>query len=92
MSVVTKIELIRLQKLLGADDAIAKKFKVTRQAIQQLRLRYRIKSRYVKNPKRNKEILSLFKRGKTGYEIAKKFGLSVSRTYKLIAETRGKKK
>ncbi len=91
MAVAGKTELIRLQKSLGADEAIAKKLKVCRQAIQQLRQRYGIETRYATHPKRNKEILSLFKSGKTGIEIAKKFGISLSHAYRLIAEMRGKK-
>jgi DNA invertase Pin-like site-specific DNA recombinase len=91
MAVVSKNELIKLQKSLGTDLAIAKKFKVTRQAIQQFRQKYGIDSRYANNPQRNKEMVSLFKAGKTGREIAKKFGVSRSQTYRLIGETRGKK-
>ncbi len=92
MALMSKTELVKLQKSLGTDEKIAKKFKVTRQAIHQLRQKYGIESRYAKNPKRNKEMLSLFKAGKTGTEIAKKFGMSVSQTYRSIGEARGKKK
>lgn len=91
MALMSKTELIKLQKSLGTDEAIAKKFKRTRQAIQQLRQHYGIKSRYAKNPKRNKDMLSLFKSGKTAAEIAKIFGLSGSQTYRLIGKARGKK-
>jgi DNA-directed RNA polymerase specialized sigma subunit len=89
MALVSKLNLIRLQKSLGTDEAIAKKLNVTRQRIHQLRQKYGIKSDYAKHPKRNKEILWLFKKGKTGPEIAKKFCLSTSRICRLIAETRG---
>jgi DNA-binding NarL/FixJ family response regulator len=92
MAMVSKTELVRLQKSLGTDEAIAGKFKVTRQAIQQLRRAYGIESRYSRNPKRNKEILSLFRGGKTVIEIAKKFDLSVAHTYLLLGEARGKKR
>jgi DNA invertase Pin-like site-specific DNA recombinase len=91
MALVSKTELIKLQKTMKTDEAIAKKFEVTRQAIHQLRQKYGIESRYSKNPKRNKEMVSLFKAGKTGTEIAKKFGMSISQTYRLIAKTRRKK-
>jgi Mor family transcriptional regulator len=83
MAVISKPELSRLQKLLGKDEAIANRLRVTRQTIVKLRKKYGIQSMYARNEKRNKRILSLFNRGKTTHEIAKKFGLSVSRTYKL---------
>ena len=92
MALTSKTELIKLQKSLGTDEAIAKKFKVTRQAIHQLRQKYGIESRYSENPKRNKEMMSLYKAGKTGAEIAKKFGLSVSQSYRLIGDVKRKKK
>jgi hypothetical protein len=92
VALVSKSELIRLQKSLGKDKVIARKFKVTRQWIQMLRQKYGIESRYSINPMRNKEILSLFKEGKTATEIAKKFGISLSYVYLLIAKARRKKK
>jgi DNA invertase Pin-like site-specific DNA recombinase len=92
MAVVNKTELIKLQKSLGTDDAIAKKLKVTRQRIQQLRKLYGIDSRYAKNPKRNKQMLSLFRTGNSATEIARKFSLSVSQVYRLIDKGRRKKK
>jgi DNA invertase Pin-like site-specific DNA recombinase len=92
MAIVSKSDLIRLQKTLGTDEAIAKKFKVTRQAIHQLRNKYGIASLIAKNPERNAKILSLYKAGKTGTEIANKFGLSVAQTYRVIMLASGKKK
>lgn len=92
MAVVSKTELSKLLKKLGTDEAVAKKFKVTRQAIHQLRTKYGIESSWAKNPERNKKILSLFKAGKTGSEIAPKFGLSVAQTYRILSTNRRKKK
>jgi DNA invertase Pin-like site-specific DNA recombinase len=91
MAVASKTELTKLQKSLGTDQAIAKKFKVTRQAIHQLRAKYGIPSLLVKNPERNAKIAAMFKKGMTGTEIAKKVDLSVSQTYRLITHTSGKK-
>lgn len=91
MAVVSKRDLIRLQKSLGTDAAIAKKFKVTRQRIHQLRQKFGIKSTYAGNPKRNKEILSLFRGGKPVTGIAKEYDLSVAYTYRLVGDARGKK-
>src|SRR5271157_1762954 len=92
MALVSKIELIKLQKSLGKDKVIAKKLGVTRQAIQKLRQKYGIKSIYANNAKRNQEIYSLYTKGKPAIEVAKKFGLTVSHTWALIAGVRGRKK
>jgi DNA invertase Pin-like site-specific DNA recombinase len=86
MALVSKTELIKLQKQLGTDEAIGKKFKVTRQAIHQLRKKYGIDSRLADNPERNAKVVALYKKGTSGTEIAKKFELSVSQTYRIINE------
>ena len=85
---ISKGELIKLQKALKTDERIAKKFGITRQAVQLMRKRYGIDSRLAKNPERNKKINALYKTGKTGMEIAKKFGLSLSQTYRMINKKR----
>jgi len=72
----TKAELIKLQKTLKTDEAIAKKFDVTRQAIYQLRKKYGIASQSVDRFDRNKKIITLRKSGKSVIEVAKKFGIS----------------
>jgi DNA invertase Pin-like site-specific DNA recombinase len=84
MSRISKVELIKLQKALKTDERIAKKFKITRQAVQMMRKKYDIDSRLAKNPERNKKIKAMYKSGKTGMEIAKKLGLSMSQTYRVI--------
>ena len=91
MARISKSELIGLQKKLKTDQAIGKKYHITRQAIHQLRKKYGIDSRYAKNPQRNASVVALYKKGTTGTVIAKKMGLSVSQTYRII-NTAGKKK
>ena len=91
MARISKTELIKLQKTLKTDQAIGKKFGITRQAIHQLRKKYGIDSRYVVLPERNAKVLSLYKKGTSGTAIAKKMGLSVSQTYRIISIA-GKKK
>jgi DNA invertase Pin-like site-specific DNA recombinase len=88
---ISKVELLKLQKKLVTDQAIGKKFHVTRQAIHQLRKKYGIASNYAGNPERNKKIIALFKKGVTGTTLAEKLGLSVSQTYRII-KTAGRKK
>jgi len=84
MAKVSKSQLVALQKKLTTDEALGKKFGVTRQAIHQLRKKYGIASNYAKNPERNRKITALYKKGTSGTAIAKKFGLSVSQAYRII--------
>jgi DNA-directed RNA polymerase specialized sigma subunit len=92
MAKLSKTQLVALQKKLGTDQAIGDKVGVTRQAIHQLRNKYGIDSLIAKNAERNKQIVSLYKGGKTGTDISKKFDLSVSQTYRIISLTGKKKK
>ena len=84
MARISKSELIKLQKQLVTDEAIGKKFKVTRQAIHQLRKKYGIPSSLVGNPERNEKVVALYKKGASGTDIAKKFDMSVSQAYRII--------
>ncbi len=91
MPKISKSELVKLQKSLKTDEAIGKKFGITRQAVHQLRKKYGIPSNLAKNDERNAKILGLYKKGISGTDIAKKMGLSVSQTYRVI-NTADKKK
>jgi hypothetical protein len=81
---ISKSELIKLQKQLGTDDAIGKKFGITRQAVHQLRKQYGIDSSIADNPERNAKIIAQYQKGVSGTDLAKKNGLSVSQTYRII--------
>jgi DNA invertase Pin-like site-specific DNA recombinase len=39
-----------------------------------------------KNPERNKKMRAMYKSGHTGTEIARKIGLSLSQTYRMIGQ------
>jgi DNA invertase Pin-like site-specific DNA recombinase len=91
MAKVSKSELIKLYKTLKSDEVIGKKFGVTRQAIHQLRKKYGIESKYTLNPERNDKIIELYKKGSSGTALAKKLGLSVSQTYRIINASEKKK-
>ena len=91
MARISKAELTRLQKTLKTDEAIGRKLGITRQAVHQWRKKYDIESRWSDNPARNKKMVSLYKAGKTGNQIADKFGLSLSQTYRLIGKGRKKR-
>ena len=91
MVTINKVKLVHLQKQLGTDEAIGSKLGVTRQAVQQMRKRFGIESRWASNPQRNKKIRTMSKAGKSGAEIARKFGLSKSRVYRVIEMSKRKK-
>jgi hypothetical protein len=91
MATINKNQLLKLQKSLITDEAIGKKFGVTRQAIHQPRQKYGIPAIEGKNDDRNAKVLSMRQKGIPMVEIAKKMDLSISQTYR-IARTTGKKK
>ena len=91
MSRISKSELIKLQKSLKTDEAIGKKFGITRQAVHQLRKKYGIPSNLIKNDERNEKIIALYKKGNSGIAIAEKTGLSISQTYRIINNSEKKK-
>jgi DNA invertase Pin-like site-specific DNA recombinase len=84
MAIVSKKELIVLQKRLKTDEAIGNHLHVSRQAIQQLRGKYGIESRYAENPRRDGRIIALYQSGKSIREISKKIGISISLVYRIL--------
>ena len=93
MARITKAQLIRLQKKLKTDAKIGEQFGITRQAVHQLRKKYKIDSVIAKNAERNAKIVKAYKSGVSGTALAKKFKLSISQTYRIINEAKkGKKK
>ena len=92
MSRISKTQLIKLQKKYTTDAKIGDLYGITRQAIHQLRKKYGVDSSIIDNPKRNAEIVKLYKSGKSGTALAKKFDLSISQTYRVINEAKPAKK
>jgi DNA invertase Pin-like site-specific DNA recombinase len=93
MARISKAQLIKLQRKYCTDARIGKLYGITRQAVHQLRKKYRIDSSIADNPQRNAKIVKLYKSGTSGTALAKKFDLSVSQTYRVINEANaGKKK
>ncbi len=88
MARITKSELIKLQRKLKRDAAIGAEFGITRQAVHQLRRKYGIASIVESNPQRDRSILKLYREGKSVAAIARRFGLSISYTYRIISEAR----
>jgi len=93
MARITKAQLVRLQKKLKTDAKIGEQFKITRQAVHQLRKKYGIESVIAKNAERNEKIVKAYESGVSGTALAKKFKLSISQTYRIINESKkGRKK
>ncbi len=84
MARISKTELIKLQKKLKTDDAIGRKYGITRQAVHQLRKKYGIESVVAKNAERNRKMIAMYKGGKSGTKVAKQYGLSISQAYRII--------
>ncbi|MBD3317092.1 MAG: hypothetical protein GF344_14995 [Chitinivibrionales bacterium] len=87
MAKISKTQLIKLQKKYRTDAKIGEQFGITRQAVHQLRKKYGIESLIAKNEERNQKIVAAYQNGFSGTALAKKFGLSVSQTYRIINES-----
>lgn len=90
MAKITKAQLAKLQKKHKTDAAIGELFGITRQAVHQMRKKYGIDSSIVDNPQRNADIVKAYDSGASGTALSKKFDLSVSQTYRIINEAKGK--
>jgi DNA invertase Pin-like site-specific DNA recombinase len=86
MPCVSKPQLLNLQKTLKTDAAIGAKFGVTRQAIHQIRILYKVPSVREKNKDRNAKIIRLRKQGIPTVKLCKEFGLAISQIYRILAK------
>jgi len=84
MAIISKNQLVKLQKKLVTDDAIGKQFGISRQAVHQLRVKYGIAAIARKNDARNAAIIKSAGNGIPCDRIAKKFKLSLAQTYRII--------
>ncbi len=84
MARIGRNQFIKLQKRYKTDEAIAKLYGLSRQAIHQLRNRYRIFPVPNKNKERNDQIIGLHKKGVSIIKLAKKFKLSVTHIYRIV--------
>jgi Mor family transcriptional regulator len=84
MARISKAQLIKLQKQYVTDAKIGEVFKISRQAVHQLRQKYGVASSIADNPERNAKLIKLYKAGASGTSLAKKFEMSMSQTYRII--------
>ncbi|MDR2693219.1 MAG: hypothetical protein LBB74_03280 [Chitinispirillales bacterium] len=89
---VTKGQMYRLQKTLKTDERIGHELKISRQAVHQLRKKLGVAAASTEKPERDAEIAAAYIGGETGIAIAKKFGMSISQTYRIINAANGKGK
>ncbi|GBU21109.1 hypothetical protein R80B4_00998 [Fibrobacteres bacterium R8-0-B4] len=89
---VTKGQLCKLQKTLKTDERIGQELNMSRQAVHQLRKRLGVAAASTEKPERDAEIAEAYIAGETGIAIAKRFGMSISQTYRIINSANGKGK
>jgi len=89
---VTKGQLFKLQKTHKTDTRIAEALGVSRQSVHQLRKRLGVGAVSHEKPSRDAEIAEAYIAGETGIAIAKRFGMSISQTYRIINAANGKAK
>ncbi|MCL2182429.1 MAG: hypothetical protein FWB85_03040 [Chitinispirillia bacterium] len=92
MPKMSKVQFVKLQKKHKTDAAIGEALGVTRQAVHQLRKKLGIESSAADNSGRNAAIIQAYGAGMSGTAIAKKFGLSISQTYRVINALKDKAK
>jgi DNA-binding protein HU-beta len=85
---MSKTQFVKLQKKHKTDAAIGEALGVTRQAVHQLRKKLGVESSAADNSSRNAAINQAYASGLAGTAIAKKFGLSISQTYRVINATK----
>lgn len=68
------------------DQSIARLYKISRQAVHQLRQRYNIPPVDNKNEERNKQIVQLHHNGESVLKLSKKFKLSPTHIYRILKQ------
>lgn len=84
MARIGKEQLIKLQNKYKTDEAIARLYGLSRQAIAQQRKRYGIGVADEKYEDRNKKIIELRKKGISASGLAAKFRLSTTHIYRIL--------
>jgi hypothetical protein len=91
MARISKGQLEKLQKKYLTDEAVGKLYGISRQAVHQLRKKYGIAAIENKHGERNRDLVGQYAAGTSGTKLAGKFDLSISQTYRLINQAKGKK-
>jgi hypothetical protein len=89
---VTKGRLSKLKKTHKTDTRIGSALGLSRQSVHQLRKKLGVATALQEKPNRDAEIAAAYIGGETGTAIAKRFGMSISQTYRIINAANGKAK
>jgi predicted transcriptional regulator len=84
MAKIGKKQLIKLQKKYKTDEAIAKIYGLSRQAVQQYRKRCGIGPIADKYGQRNEKIRELYKKGVSVIKISKMYNMTTTHIYRII--------
>lgn len=84
MAKIGRKQLVKLQKKYKTDEAIAKLYGLSRQAVQQYRKRCGIAAIDDKYGERNETIRNLYKNGTSVIDIAKKYTMSTTHIYRIL--------
>ncbi len=86
MARVTREELLTLQEVHKTDAAVGTFLGISRQAVHQLRSKFIVTPIKRKSEPRNLEIQQEYQNGVPGTELARRYNLSVSQTYRILGE------
>jgi Mor family transcriptional regulator len=89
---ISKTELIKLQKSLITDVAIARKLGIKPAVVYYYRNKYGIPSPVPDNTERDKKIIAAYKKGASRVSLAKIFNLTLSRINEIIKDAGADKK
>ena len=92
MAKVSKNQFVKLQKKHVTDARVGEALGISRQAVHQLRKKLGVESAAFDHKDRNSAIAKDYAAGEPGTAIAKKFGLSITQTYRIINAVRSKAK
>lgn len=81
---ISRDQFVRLQKRYHTDQAIARLFGITRQAVHQLRNRYALDPVMDRHRRRNDDIARLYREGLSGERIARRYRISVSQVFRIL--------
>jgi len=86
ISDLNKEEFLEYQNTYGTDSAIAKIFRVSRQAVSKHRKKIKVKSTKSNLKKRNLWIIDQYNKNLSVEEISRLRGISISHVYKIISK------
>ena len=81
---ISKTQLIKLQKRYHTDAAVGRLFGISRQAVHKLRRGLQVAPVADKHGRRDFEIARLYRQGRSGAWLARRWRLSVAQVYRIL--------